>query len=182
MVTFITFIALSGVIIAISWRTLFNIRSHGFYRFLSWECIAFLIASNYIYWFVNPFGYQQIISWVLLFVSLYLVLAGVFQIKKAGRPSTKRADKQLYDFEKTSELIDTGIYKYIRHPLYGSLIFLSWGIFLKNASIWLLIVTAASTFFLYLTAVCDEKECIGFFGDKYVEYMKRSKRFIPFIF
>ena len=35
---------------------------------------------------------------------------------------------------------------------------------------------------LYITAIFDEKECIVYFGDKYKEYMKRSKMFIPYIF
>lgn len=35
--------------------------------------------------------------------------------------------------------------------------------------------------FLYLTALFDEKECVKYFGNRYREYMKRTKRFIPFI-
>ena len=77
--------------------------------------------------------------------------------------------------------LDTGIFRYIRHPLYSSLIFLTWGIFLKNETADLLIVALISTLFLYLTAIFDEKECVRFFGEKYVEYKKRSKMFIPFI-
>ena len=34
----------------------------------------------------------------------------------------------------------------------------------------------------WLLSVWDEKECKAFFGEKYVDYMKRTKRFIPFIF
>lgn len=102
-------------------------------------------------------------------------------MKKKGRPGNEREEKNLYKFENTSELIDTGIFKYIRHPLYSSLIFLTWGIYFKNTSLELLIIAFLSTVFLYLTAIIDEKECIRFFGNKYKEYMKRSKRFIPFI-
>lgn len=93
-----------------------------------------------------------------------------------------REDKNLYAFEKTVELVDHGIFGYIRHPLYSSLIFLTWGILLKNPSLSLIVVAAFSTAFLYLTAISDEKECVRFFGDKYLNYMKRTKRFIPFLF
>jgi protein-S-isoprenylcysteine O-methyltransferase Ste14 len=102
-------------------------------------------------------------------------------MKKVGKQGTNRNEKTLYQFEKTTELIEQGIFKYIRHPLYSSLLFLTWGIFLKNFSIELLFVSMLSTVFLYLTAIFDEKECINFFGDKYIEYMKKSKRFIPYI-
>ena len=48
---------------------------------------------------------------------------------KVGKPSKDRDEKSLYSFEKTSELIDTGVFKYIRHPLYAGLILLTWGIY-----------------------------------------------------
>lgn len=103
-------------------------------------------------------------------------------MKKMGKPEPDRNEETLYQFERTTELIDSGIFRHIRHPLYSSLLFLTWGIFLKNISVELIVVSALSTVFLYLTAIFDEKECIEFFGDKYLEYMKRSKRFIPYIF
>ena len=98
-----------------------------------------------------------------------------------GKAEKSRVADSLYNFEKTTELVDTGIFKYIRHPLYSSLIFLTWGILLKYVTIPLFIVAIASTVFLYLTSINDEKECIAYFGDKYRDYMKRTKQFIPFI-
>jgi protein-S-isoprenylcysteine O-methyltransferase Ste14 len=135
MSTLITFGILSLLIIIISWRTLFNTKSHGFYRFFAWECMAWLLASNYKWWFVNPFSINQIISWILLFYSAYLVIAGLILIKNIGKPSHTRDEKNLFGFEKTTELIDTGVFKRIRHPLYASLIFLTWAIFLKHPQI-----------------------------------------------
>ncbi len=164
-----------------SWHTMFDIKSHGFYRFISWECIVWLITYNYKFWFDNPLSFQQIISWFLLIISAFLVIVGVVLMKKIGKPKKTREEKTLFEFEKTSELVDQGIFKYIRHPLYSSLLFLTWGIFFKNINITLLIFSLCSTIFLFLTALADEKECIIYFGDKYKEYMKRSKRFIPYI-
>jgi protein-S-isoprenylcysteine O-methyltransferase Ste14 len=149
---------------------------------LSWECIAWLISSNYKVWFSHPFSVRQLFSWVFLLLSVYLVVAGVILMKKMGKPNINRDKKTLYEFEKTTELVDKGIFKYIRHPLYASLLFLSWGILLKNPTLALSVVAISSTLFLYITAIYDEKECKVFFGDKYIDYMKRTKRFIPFIF
>jgi protein-S-isoprenylcysteine O-methyltransferase Ste14 len=181
MERYIIFGILSIGIIAVSWRTLFNIKSHGFYRFFSWECMAWLIAANYKVWFDDPFSPKQILSWIFLIISGYLVIAGVIMMKKIGKPKQTGDKKTLYAFEETSELIDQGIFKYIRHPLYASLLFLTWGIFMKDTTIELLIVSVLSTLFLFLTALYDEKECIAHFGDKYKAYMKRSKRFLPFL-
>lgn len=179
---YIIFGILSILIIVISWRTLFNLKSHGFYRFFSWECVVWLFAANYKFWFTNAFSINQIFSWIFLIISGYLIIVGVILMKKIGKPDKNRDKKNLYQFEQTTELIDKGIFKYIRHPLYSSLLFLTWGIFLKNPSFELFIISLLSTISLYLTAIFDEKECIIYFGEKYSEYMKRSKRFIPYIF
>lgn len=178
----IVFGVLSIVVVYFSRRNLFSVRSHGFYRFLSWECIAWLLASNFRVWFVNPFRIFQIGSWLFLFVGLYLVISGAILLKKKGKPNKDRAENNLYNFEKTSSLVKTGIYKYIRHPLYASLIFLTWGIFLKNVKPELFVVAVISNVCLYFTALYDEKECIRYFGDAYTEYMKTTRRFIPFLF
>jgi protein-S-isoprenylcysteine O-methyltransferase Ste14 len=177
----ILFGILSMPVIIISWRTLFNVRNHGFYRFFSWECILWLFVNNYKYWFINPLGIKQLLSWILLILAAYLVIAGVLKMKKAGRTGQSRDEKALYKFERTTELIDSSIFKYIRHPLYASLIYLTWGIFFKNTNAALFAVSLLSSVMLYITARFDEKECITYFGDKYREYMTRSKMFVPFI-
>lgn len=178
----IVFAVLGVLITILSWKTLFNTQSHGFYRYFSWLCIAWLIASVLSYWFDNPFSVHQLISWVLLFIALYLLISGVVMMKRLGKAQKDKDRTTLYQFEQTTALVDKGIFKYIRHPLYLSLVFLTWGVFLKNMTIELLCVSVLSTVFLYITARQDEKECITYFGEKYVAYMKRSKRFVPFVF
>jgi len=178
----ILFAILSLPVIVISLRSLFKVRSHGFYRFLSWECIVWLFTCNYKYWFKEAFSIKQVLSWLLLFLGTYFVIAGAVKLKKSGKASDSRDSKELYKFEKTTKLVDTGIYKLIRHPLYASLVYLTWGIFLKNTTISLFIISLLSTLFLYLTSRMDEKECITYFGNQYLEYMKRTRMFVPFLF
>ncbi|MBK8044287.1 MAG: isoprenylcysteine carboxylmethyltransferase family protein [Haliscomenobacter sp.] len=79
-------------------------------------------------------------------------------------------------------LVDSGIFRYLRHPLYASLLYLAWGILLKNPTPELWIVALLVSGFLYLTARADEKECKAFFGQAYSDYMTRSKMFVPFVF
>ena len=177
----IAFTILSMPLILLSRRTIFQFRSHGFYRLFSWESILWLLVCNLKYWFDNPFCIRQVCSWLLLFISIYLVASGVILLKREGKPNSNRVEKGLYKFEKTSELIESGIFKYIRHPLYSSLIFLTWGIFLKHITIPLFLISLISTLFLWLTSLFDENECIRYFGEKYRSYMKRTKRFIPFV-
>ena len=178
----IIFGVLSVLVILISWRTLFNPKSHGFYRFFSWECMAWLVASNCKFWFIHPISFNQVISWILLVYSAYLAISGMMLIKRIGKPNPIRAEKNLFGFEKTTELIVTGVFKRIRHPLYASLILLTWAVYLKNPTVSLFFMALLSTNFLYFTSKFDENECIQYFGIKYLDYMKHTKMFIPFIF
>lgn len=177
----IVFVLLSIPIVFVSRKPLRDIHSHGFYRFLGWEGILWLVICNISYWFDNPFSTSQVFSWLLLIASVYYVMAGTFLLIRRGKPQRNREGSTLYGFEKTTQLVDTGIYKWVRHPLYGSLVLVTWGIFLKHMTLILLAVTVATTILFYLTAVFDEKECIAYFGDVYKQYMKRSKMFIPFL-
>jgi protein-S-isoprenylcysteine O-methyltransferase Ste14 len=178
----IFFLVLSLPIILISRKSLTSFKNHGFYRFFAWECILWLFVSNIKFWFDHPFSLSQVISWILLLGSIYPVVAGTLLLKNKGKSMETREDKSLYNFEKTSELVDSGIYKYIRHPLYASLIGLTWGIFFKNTTPALMVVSLFSTVFLYITAKFDENECLVYFGEQYREYMKKTKMFFPFIF
>jgi protein-S-isoprenylcysteine O-methyltransferase Ste14 len=175
------FIALSLPLIYFSKQSLFDIKSHGFPRFFSWECIIVLFIANYKFWFKAPLAANQVISWILLIVSLYLIIAGVVLLKKARKPGVVRVDDKLFRFEKTTELVTTGIFRYIRHPLYSALLFLTWGIYFKHPTVIMTLVALVSSVLLWFTAVRDEKECIAYFGDTYREYMKGTKRFIPLV-
>ena len=129
------------------------------------------------------FSFYQIISWLFLLVSIMLVLHGVRLLKAVGKPNRDRPDTELLEFEKTSYLVTVGAYKYIRHPLYSSLLFLAWGVFLKDpSSLPGLFIVFTASFFLVLTAKQDESECLRYFGDAYQTYMLGTKRFIPFLF
>lgn len=167
---------------AISWRSLRNTAHHGFTRWLAWIGILAIIILNADVWFVERYSPPQILSWLLLTLSILSVALGVLQLKLQGRAQAgQRDDAALYAFERTTVLVDNGIYALIRHPMYLSLILLAWGAAVKDAT-WLtlglaLFVTAC----LYLTSRRDEKECLMFFGDAYVAYMQRSKRFIPWL-
>jgi len=168
-------------LIYISKNSLFNPRTHGFYRFFAFESCLLLILLNIPSWFTNPFSLKQIISWFLLIISAYLVFQSFYFLKKMGG-SKERKDSVNFKFENTSNLVKDGVYKYIRHPMYGSLLFLCLGAFLKNISFYSILLTVFTVLFLILTAKTEEKENINFFGHSYAEYMKETKMFVPFIF
>jgi protein-S-isoprenylcysteine O-methyltransferase Ste14 len=158
-------------------------RSHGFYRFFAWEAILALLLLNVDVWFADPFAWHQCVAWVLLFASVVPVVWGTILLKRKGKPAATRGeDPNLLVFEKTTELVTSGIYRYIRHPLYCSLLVLAWGIFFKRPSVAGAGLAVAAAVFLILTARADEAECTRYFGPSYETYMKTTRRFIPFIY
>lgn len=178
----IIFIAASIGITWVSRNSLRALNSHGFYRFLAWETILILILFNIDYWFHEPFSIRQIVSWLLLTTSLLLVIHGTHLLRMLGRPDSKRNDPLLLGIEKTIVLVAEGAYRYIRHPIYGSLLFLAWGVFFKRLTWLILALVLITTCLLTATAKKEEVENLRFWGNAYKSYMKKTKMFIPFIF
>ena len=178
----IAFIIVSSGLTWVSWPSLRDFRSHGFYRFFAWESILALVLLNLDYWFYEPFSPHQIISWLLLITSLFLVIHGFQLLRMVGKPDSERNDQSLRGIEKTTELVTVGAYRYIRHPLYSSGLYGAWGVFFKHPS-WLgFSLAVIATFFWTMTAKIEETENIRFFGAAYQSYMKQTKMFIPFLF
>ena len=182
LVPVLVFLLGSAVMFYISRSSLRQPHSHGYYRFLAWEAILALVAVNLGSWFAQPFSWNQLISWTLLVISLFLVVHGVYLLRKMGKPDSRRPDGALLSFEKTTRLVTRGAYRWIRHPLYSSLLFLAWGATFKQINFLTLFLAADATFFLVATARAEEAENLSFFGPAYREYMQQTKLFIPFIF
>jgi len=177
----IIFIVVSIGFALLTKTSLRNFRSHGFYRFFAWGAIVALVLLNIEDWFHEPFSIHQLISWLLLIICTYLVIHGALLLRKVGKPDGRRIDPSLMGIEKTTELVTEGAYRYIRHPLYSSLLFLAWGAFFKHPSWAGISLAVIATFFLTMTAKMEEVENIRYFGDEYLGYMKRTKMFVPFI-
>ena len=170
------------LLVTVSRESLRSFGFHGFYRFFAWEIITALVILNLDAWFVEPLAWYQLISWILLILSLFLVIEGLRLLRLIGKPDTNRAGESLIGMEKTTQLVTIGVYKYIRHPLYSSLLFLAWGAFFKSPS-WIGSALAlGASLFLILTAKAEEAENSRYFGVAYQAYQKHTQMFIPYVF
>lgn len=155
---------------------------HGFYRFFAWEAILAVIVLH------RDLDGGQIISQTLLLLSLLLLALGYGGLRMRGQAAEVnetaevRDDHALYAWEKTTALITHGIYGQIRHPMYSSLLALDWGMFFRAASLPGLVFATLATFFLLRTALSEEQECLAYFGEPYLDYMQKTRRFIPFVY
>lgn len=154
-------------------------KSHGFYRFFAWELMLLLIVLNLNGWYETRFTADQIISGLLMGISLLLVIISYGLLRQFGKQDGSRNEVPLLEFEKTTVLVTHGIYRHIRHPMYSSLLFLDWGLFFKRMS-WLSgSLALVACIFLVIASFAEESENIRYFGTQYREYMKRTKRFVP---
>jgi protein-S-isoprenylcysteine O-methyltransferase Ste14 len=81
------------------------------------------------------------------------------------------------------QLIESGPYRWVRHPSYtGALLaFLGFGLSLGNWLALVVITVPISFAFAYRMNV-EERALIGALGDRYASYARRRKRLVPFIY
>jgi protein-S-isoprenylcysteine O-methyltransferase Ste14 len=167
------------VIAGIFRRTLSEVRSHGFMRFLAIEAIWVILVLNLPAWFSDPLSWNQVVSWILLAASAILAAWGFLVLKRDGRPSPRPQRKTTFAFEDTTRLVQTGPYRLIRHPLYASLLLFAWGTVFKTVSFFSVLFGLAAGFLLYVTAYYEELENLERFGAEYDRYMQETRMFIP---
>jgi protein-S-isoprenylcysteine O-methyltransferase Ste14 len=177
------FFALFGLLAYLSRASLRVRHSHGFFRFFAAVFVLALILFNVDQWFVDPLSARQMVSWLLLAVSAVLAFCGSLTLKNFGKPSSERSSNvPIAGIERTTVLVRTGIYKHLRHPMYASGIYGTWGVFLKNPSFLGVVFALASSAFWVMSARSEEQECILYFGEVYREYARVTKMFIPRLF
>ena len=114
------------------------------------------------------------------FWALFIFLTGMIIGLIAVKTHPKSNFNVRPDIKENCILITHGIYSYIRHPMYLSVILMGLGmaLFYNNFFKWsvfiLLLITMLVKMF-YEEKLWSKDEC-------YKEYMKKTKRLIPFIF
>ena len=95
----------------------------------------------------SPFSY---FLGILIIIIAFIIL--LVAIKDLGR--------NLSPFPRpinNSKLVTTGIYRFVRHPMYYSLIFISIGFFIKKLSIYYLFLTTSLVLIIKLKIALEEK-------------------------
>ncbi|MBL0308185.1 MAG: isoprenylcysteine carboxylmethyltransferase family protein [Bacteroidetes bacterium] len=80
--------------------------------------------------------------------------------------------------KQTAELIQTGLYKYIRHPIYTGILFMALGYGLYSENTLRLIIFVLLIILFKLKATYEEHQLQIKFSD-YAEYKKTSGMFLP---
>jgi protein-S-isoprenylcysteine O-methyltransferase Ste14 len=123
------------------------------------------------------FGYSTVIFEALAFpvlfaVTLLFLCISFYLISK----SHKAVLEQVQD---PPELVDSGVYAWVRHPMYlGTLLFCLAFIFISVSLISIAIWIAFFVFYDRM-ATYEEKGLIAILGDQYTAYQKRVSKWLP---
>jgi protein-S-isoprenylcysteine O-methyltransferase Ste14 len=88
-----------------------------------------------------------------------------------GMPTSQRVDP---------ELVTSGPYRFVRHPIYTGLLTAMLGTALVNNLLGLIVVAVLVAYFYYC-GIVEERNLAATFPDTYPEYRSRTKMLIPFL-
>lgn len=102
------------------------------------------------------------------FLGFFIILLAILQLNKNLTPFPTPKEK--------GELISTGLYKYIRHPIYTGIFLASLGIAFYNSIYWQLVISIILLILFYFKSKYEESLLIEKYSD-YESYIKKTRRF-----
>lgn len=98
--------------------------------------------------------------------------ARVYIGRNWGMPMSQKADP---------ELVTTGPYRRVRHPIYSGIILAMIGTAIAVSLYWLVAAVLIGAYFIY-SATVEERFMGGRFPESYPEYKRSTKMLVPFVF
>lgn len=87
--------------------------------------------------------------------------------------------RQLHRAVRNNEMVDSGLYRFVRHPQYTGFFMFLLGSVINWPTI-ATVLTLPILWFVYLRlAKSEEQDAIASFGDRYRKYMSHTGRFLP---
>lgn len=100
------------------------------------------------------------------------VWARLYLGRNWGTPMSEKVD---------AELVTTGPYHRVRHPIYSGIIVAMVGTAVAVSWYWLIAAGLIALYFVY-SAFMEERYMTKLFPDRYPEYRRSTKMLIPFVF
>ncbi len=136
------------------------------YVIVQFSCIVYLIINTQV-------ENLNSLSISLIIFAIVLGLMALFNIK----PSNLNILPQLKD---KHQLITSGIYRYIRHPMYTSVILFCLALLITNVDQFSIVVMLILTIDLILKSNVEEMLLSKRFTS-YLNYQKKTGKFLPFL-
>jgi len=116
----------------------------------------------------------QLFESIYYIIGLILFIKGMYSVMRSSSENHSVRDKKS---GKPVELLTTGIYSKVRHPMYAGFIFMQLGIWFGTFHVFGLIIgLLLSVIFVSNTYREERYELHKIFGEEYVNYCKNTKR------
>lgn len=117
-----------------------------------------------------PFRYW--IGGAIIIASIYLL---GFKAVKTMRQSGQSENP----YKKTTEIIETGPFKFTRNPMYLQMVLVCIGFAVLLSSLWIFALTPICAMFLHFLVILPEERYLERkFGNTYLDYKRRVRRWI----
>jgi protein-S-isoprenylcysteine O-methyltransferase len=136
---------------------------------------AFLLPFLPIFRFLNYAPVNPILS----SIGLILCLAGMAFLVW-GRQRLGRNWSQTVSIKKEPELVTSGPYRYVRHPIYAGGLAAAFGSAIVCGGAWIFLLVILGAIFLYRVGA-EDRLMEQQFPNEYPAYKKRTKALIPFV-
>jgi protein-S-isoprenylcysteine O-methyltransferase Ste14 len=133
---------------------------------------VYLINPGWMAW--SKIGLPEWVRWLGVMLGVVVVLGIYWLFSSIGSGITPTSATR-----KEHQLVTTGPYRWVRHPLYtiGSSMFIAFGMMADN---WFVMLLGILAFFAMASRTPkEEANLIEKFGDEYREYMKNTGRYLP---
>ena len=120
-------------------------------HFFQWE----FIPQNQI---IQVSSFSYLVGILIIIIACIILLVAINDLGRNLSPFPKP--------KTDSNLVTKGIYRYMRHPMYYSLIFISFGVFITKLSIYFLFLSTSLFLVIKLKIYLEEK----YLNNKYQNY------------
>ena len=107
-----------------------------------------------------------------MFLLFFLIAVGVYLVEKSHGAVFGKVG--------TPELLDSGVYSLVRHPMYLGGLMILLGFLFLNLSIVALVIWAIYAFLCNWMATYEEKDLLRVLGDKYANYQSDVPKWLMF--
>ena len=152
------------------YRLLYNIFSA-----ISFAPILYLVAvlpNKDLYQIPAPWSYVMLAGQGF---SAALLIVAVLQTDTLSFVGLR----QLFEEERSGKLITSGLYHFIRHPLYTFGLLFIW--LSPNVTVNSFVMYLALTIYIFVGAYFEEKKLLREFGREYEEYKSNTPMIVPFL-
>ncbi len=120
----------------------------------------------------------RILLWTVCGLGWMIVLVSTFMISHSHLFGLMQVQKHLQNQPQPSLKFETpGLYRYIRHPIMVGFLIAFWAT--PHMTVGHLLFAIATTGYILVALRFEERDLIQFFGDKYRDYRRRVRMFIP---